>query len=158
MFAAAHLVTAATTERPNAELRTLLIHAINDAGSFDDRYDAEVWLMDMTSRLEPLLAGKNPSVVARRRPARARQRLAAKIDDLGEPGSGAQPVAECVQGIPRAPGDHFDSAIGEIPCPHHQAQGLSPLTGGSTKTNALHAPADGPPAATLRHGITAGAA
>ena len=56
MFAAAHLVTAATTERPNAELRTLLIHAINDAGSFDDRYDAEVWLMDMTSRLEPLLA------------------------------------------------------------------------------------------------------
>ncbi len=56
ILAAAHLVTAATTERPSAELRTLLIHAINDAGSFDDRYDAEVWLMDMASRLEPLLA------------------------------------------------------------------------------------------------------
>lgn len=56
IFASAHLVPAATTERPNAELRTLLIHAVNDAGSFDDRYDAEVWLMDMTSRLQPLLA------------------------------------------------------------------------------------------------------
>ncbi len=56
IFVIAHWVAAATTERPNAELRSLLIAAINDADSFDDRYDAEVWLMDMTSRLEPLVA------------------------------------------------------------------------------------------------------
>lgn len=56
LFTFAHLLVAATLERPNAELRSLLIHAINDADSFDDRYDAEVWLMDMTSRLEPLVS------------------------------------------------------------------------------------------------------
>jgi soluble lytic murein transglycosylase-like protein len=46
---------AATTERPNDELRSLLIRAINHADSFEDRYDAEVWLMDMTTRLQPLV-------------------------------------------------------------------------------------------------------
>lgn len=56
IFAVAVALPAATTERPNAELRTLLIHAVNDAHSFDDRFDAEVWLMDMTRRLEPLVA------------------------------------------------------------------------------------------------------
>lgn len=50
-----HTLPGATTERPNAELRSLLIEAINNADSFDDRYDAEVWLLDMTSRLEPLV-------------------------------------------------------------------------------------------------------
>lgn len=54
-MAFATVLAAATTERPNDELRSLLIHAINDADSFDDRYDAEVWLMDMTSRLQPLV-------------------------------------------------------------------------------------------------------
>ena len=33
------------------ELRTLLIDAVNDADSFRDRYEAEVWLVDMSSRL-----------------------------------------------------------------------------------------------------------
>ena len=56
IFAVAVALPAATTERPNAELRSLLIHAVNDAHSFDDRFDAEVWLMDMTRRLEPLVA------------------------------------------------------------------------------------------------------
>jgi len=50
------MLGAATTERPNAQLRALLIHAINDADSFEDRFDAEVWLVDMTSRLQPLVS------------------------------------------------------------------------------------------------------
>ncbi len=124
---------AATTERPNAALRG---H----------------WYR------QKLAARKISSVVAEHGPVRARQRLAAKIDYLRESGPRAQPIAKCIQGILRAPGDHFDSAIGEIPCPHGQTEGPSPLMGGSTKTHALHAPADGAPAATLRHGITAGAA
>jgi len=49
------MLAAATTERPNDALRALLIEAVNHADSFDDRYDAEVWLLDMGSRLEPLL-------------------------------------------------------------------------------------------------------
>lgn len=50
-----HSLPGATTERPNAELRSLLIKAINSSDSFEDRYDAEVWLLDMTSRLKPLV-------------------------------------------------------------------------------------------------------
>ncbi len=42
---------AATQERPDEELRTLLSEAINSAESFEDRFDAEVWLKDMTQRL-----------------------------------------------------------------------------------------------------------
>ncbi|MAT94003.1 MAG: hypothetical protein CME59_15555 [Halioglobus sp.] len=34
-----------------AELRTFLEHTIVDADSFQDRYDAEVWLVDMSARL-----------------------------------------------------------------------------------------------------------
>ena len=33
------------------ELRALLQQAINDSDSFKDRYDAEVWLVDMSNRL-----------------------------------------------------------------------------------------------------------
>ena len=43
---------AATTERPDDELRTQLIKAINEADSFKDRFDAEVWLLDMSTRLK----------------------------------------------------------------------------------------------------------
>ena len=42
---------AATQERPDAELRTALIEAINSSDSFEDRFDAEVWLTDMSQRL-----------------------------------------------------------------------------------------------------------
>lgn len=42
---------AATTERPDAEMRALLIEAVNASDSFADRYDAEVWLTDMSTRL-----------------------------------------------------------------------------------------------------------
>lgn len=34
-----------------AELRAFLIETISEADSFDDRFDAEVWLMDMSGRL-----------------------------------------------------------------------------------------------------------
>ncbi len=42
---------AATTQKPDAELRQLLKAAIADANSFEDRFDAEVWLKDMSTRL-----------------------------------------------------------------------------------------------------------
>ncbi len=45
---------------PDNELRSLLIKAINDSSSFNDRFDAEVWLVDMSARLAPRVtdAGK----------------------------------------------------------------------------------------------------
>jgi len=42
----------ATTERPDAKLRSILNKAINEADSFNDRFDAEVWLLDMSNRLK----------------------------------------------------------------------------------------------------------
>jgi soluble lytic murein transglycosylase-like protein len=36
---------------PDPELRKILVAAIADADSFDDRFDAEVWLTDMSRRL-----------------------------------------------------------------------------------------------------------
>jgi soluble lytic murein transglycosylase-like protein len=45
-------VQASTTERPSEELRNLLVKAINGADSFQDRFHAEVWLLDMSRRLE----------------------------------------------------------------------------------------------------------
>ncbi len=41
----------ATQERPNAEMRQLLSEAIESSDSFIDRFDAEVWLTDMSNRL-----------------------------------------------------------------------------------------------------------
>lgn len=43
---------AGPTGEPDPELRAELKHAIAEADSFDDRYDAEVWLVDMSTRLE----------------------------------------------------------------------------------------------------------
>ena len=43
---------AATTELPDEELRRLLLEAASSGDSFTDRFDAEVWLVDMSSRLE----------------------------------------------------------------------------------------------------------
>ncbi|MBI3897805.1 MAG: lytic transglycosylase domain-containing protein [Gammaproteobacteria bacterium] len=37
------------------ELRATLIRAVNESASFPDRFEAEVWLMDMSRRLEPKL-------------------------------------------------------------------------------------------------------
>jgi soluble lytic murein transglycosylase-like protein len=44
--------TAATTERPDGAMRAILIKAIESSDSFKDRFDAEVWLTDMSTRLE----------------------------------------------------------------------------------------------------------
>jgi soluble lytic murein transglycosylase-like protein len=49
---------AATQERPDAELQQVLIEAINSSDSFEDRFDAEVWLTDMSQRLKSRV--KNP--------------------------------------------------------------------------------------------------
>jgi len=45
----------ATQERPDADLRKALINAINSSDSFVDRFDAEVWLIDMSTRLQSRL-------------------------------------------------------------------------------------------------------
>jgi soluble lytic murein transglycosylase-like protein len=37
------------------ELRKLLIQAIEEADSFEDRFEAEVWLVDMSNRLRPFI-------------------------------------------------------------------------------------------------------
>jgi len=37
------------------ELRKLLIKAVNDSSSFKDRFEAEVWLVDMSNRLTPFV-------------------------------------------------------------------------------------------------------
>ncbi len=42
---------AATTERPDDSFRELLQAAVNEANSFEDEYDAQVWLVDMSHRL-----------------------------------------------------------------------------------------------------------
>ncbi len=46
------LAQAATSERPDAALRSALIQAIQSSDSFDDRFEAEVWLTDMSKRLK----------------------------------------------------------------------------------------------------------
>ncbi|MEN0108017.1 MAG: transglycosylase SLT domain-containing protein [Pseudomonas sp.] len=38
-------------QAPEPELRELLQHTVSEADSFVDRYDAEVWLLDMSTRL-----------------------------------------------------------------------------------------------------------
>lgn len=49
---------ASATSPPEVEpdLRAALIRAVNEADSFQDRFDAEVWLTDMSLRLEPKVA------------------------------------------------------------------------------------------------------
>jgi len=44
-------VWSATQERPDADMRQTLISTINSSDSFVDRFDAEVWLTDMNTRL-----------------------------------------------------------------------------------------------------------
>lgn len=40
-----------TSHQIDGELREILQQAVNDAGSFADKFDAEVWLADMSTRL-----------------------------------------------------------------------------------------------------------
>ena len=48
----ANVALAATQERPDADLRGVLEKAIGESDSFQDRFEAEVWLMDMSTRLK----------------------------------------------------------------------------------------------------------
>lgn len=43
------------SEQEREELRTFLKAAVEQADSFGDRFDAEVWLLDMSTRLAPFL-------------------------------------------------------------------------------------------------------
>ena len=53
------VAAAATMERPDAELRAVLEKTINESDSFKDRFDAEVWLMDMSNRLKSIVPNIN---------------------------------------------------------------------------------------------------
>ena len=52
MLYAAQPAWSATQERPDEDMRTALLEAVNSSDSFVDRFDAEVWLTDMSRRLE----------------------------------------------------------------------------------------------------------
>lgn len=46
---------AGATHQEHENLRAFLDQAINQSQSFDDRFDAEVWLVDMSARLTPFV-------------------------------------------------------------------------------------------------------
>ena len=53
LFAVSSLLIAPVSANPiDTELRTLLKETINQADSFEDRFEAEVWLVDMSGRLQ----------------------------------------------------------------------------------------------------------
>jgi soluble lytic murein transglycosylase-like protein len=52
---AAELGTDSTGQQYDPELRVLLAKAIAQADSFEDRFDAEVWLVDMSHRLSTIV-------------------------------------------------------------------------------------------------------
>lgn len=56
LLALSQLTHANTAQQPDPQLRRLLTKAINSSDSFHDRYDAEVWLVDMSERLKPFIA------------------------------------------------------------------------------------------------------
>lgn len=51
VLAQASMVVHSIPDAEHAELRQFLDQTINRASSFEDRYDAEVWLLDMSNRL-----------------------------------------------------------------------------------------------------------
>lgn len=52
---AAPAAWAGPTGEPTAELRGLMQKAMTEDNSFADRFDAEIWLTDMSTRLKPLM-------------------------------------------------------------------------------------------------------
>lgn len=58
LLAALVPAAAGAQQTPDPELREILRKAANDADSFEDRFDAEVWLTDMSRRLAPKI--ENP--------------------------------------------------------------------------------------------------
>src|SRR5713226_6747764 len=55
MLAGADALAAEATQPVDPELKALLKKAANESDSFKDRFDAEVWLADMSKRLEKKL-------------------------------------------------------------------------------------------------------
>ncbi|MDX1452250.1 MAG: lytic transglycosylase domain-containing protein [Oleiphilaceae bacterium] len=51
LIACLTLAQAHAQQKPDPELRAILQQTVNDASSFEDRFDAEVWLVDMSKRL-----------------------------------------------------------------------------------------------------------
>ncbi len=52
LFASSVSFALTTNAEFDADLRQILIKAINETDSFSDRFEAEVWLMDMSQRLK----------------------------------------------------------------------------------------------------------
>lgn len=55
LYALSSIYVHADTQPVDPKLRQLLSAAINSSESFDDRFHAEVWLLDMSSRLEKFI-------------------------------------------------------------------------------------------------------
>ncbi len=55
LLSVASTLPAAPQGPPDPALRNLLIEAVSSSDSFEDRFDAEVWLLDMSRRLAPRL-------------------------------------------------------------------------------------------------------
>ena len=51
----AETACARQAEEVDPQLKALLMHTVARSSSFDDRFDAEVWLVDMSTRLKPYL-------------------------------------------------------------------------------------------------------
>ncbi|MEX6500944.1 transglycosylase SLT domain-containing protein [Pseudomonas zhanjiangensis] len=49
-------VQASVRQAPEPELRALLQRTVAEADSFQDRFEAQVWLLDMSTRLTPYIA------------------------------------------------------------------------------------------------------
>lgn len=57
-----HSALAMTSDEPDPSLRTALLNAVNEADSFEDEFDAQVWLMDMSTRLKRYRSMRNEKV------------------------------------------------------------------------------------------------
>lgn len=55
LLLAAPMAWAGPTGEPDDELRELMRQAMRQPDSFADRFDAEIWLVDMSTRLKPLM-------------------------------------------------------------------------------------------------------
>lgn len=55
LLACTAYATPSTRQASEPELRELLMKTVVDADSFTDRFDAQVWLLDMSTRLEPII-------------------------------------------------------------------------------------------------------
>ncbi len=58
-FASPSSLMAASSEVPDDVMRSILLNTIKDAESFEDRFDAEVWLLDMSTRMSRYIKDPN---------------------------------------------------------------------------------------------------